>query len=85
MSMVSGLRGDIFTFFPKSASRLLGVMGGDGSAETGEMGVADLANFSTVSSPDVDDEGDSNAQVAPQDEYSVHGTPYDDADGAFEC
>ena len=80
--MVSAFRGGTFAFFPKITSRLLGVMGGDGS---GEMGVSDLLSFITISSSDVDDEGDSNAQVAPQDEYSVHGTPYDEADSVFEC
>jgi hypothetical protein len=85
VSIVSAFRGGIFIFLPKSTSRLLGVMGCDGSGELGETGVADLSGFATVSSPDVDDEGDSNAQVAPQDEYSVHGIPYDDTDSAFEC
>jgi len=85
VSMVSPLWGGIFVFFPKRASRLLGVTRGDGLGETGETGAVGLSGFSTVSSADVDDEGDSNAQVAPQDEYSVHGTPYDDADSATEC
>ena len=85
MSIASALRGGIFTFFPNNTSRLFGVTGDDGSAETGEIGVVDLPSFSDSSWHDVDDRGDSNAQVAPQDEYSVHGTPYDDADSAFEC